>query len=103
MLPVVARDTAVAKQIVIYSWVTVLMTLALIPVAPMGWVYTTAAVLSGALFLLEAHKLQARARQDVPYAVLKPMRLFHYSISYLTLVFLGVALDPILYFALPGL
>ena len=103
MLPVVAQDTAVARQIVIYSWVTVLTTLVLIPVAPMGWIYTVLAVLSGALFLVEAHKLQARAKQGVPYSVLKPMRLFHYSISYLTLVFLGVALDPILYAALPGL
>ena len=31
------------------------------------------------------------------------MRLFHYSISYLTLVFLGVAIDPLVYLALPGL
>ncbi|MBC9957419.1 heme o synthase [Yimella sp. cx-51] len=103
MLPVVARDTAVARQIVIYSWVTVLLTLALVPVAPMGWIYTVLAVLSGGLFLFEAHKLQVRAKQGVSYAVLKPMRLFHYSISYLTLVFLGVAIDPLLYFALPGL
>ncbi len=103
MLPVVAQDTAVAKQIVIYSWVTVLTTLALIPIAPMGWVYTVLAVLSGGLFLFEAHKLQSRAKQGVPYSVLKPMRLFHYSISYLTLVFLGVAIDPLLYLAVPGL
>ncbi|REF31064.1 protoheme IX farnesyltransferase [Calidifontibacter indicus] len=103
MLPVVAQDTAVAKQIVIYSWVTVLTTLVLVPVAPMGWVYTVIAVASGGLFLVEAHKLQRRAKQGVPYSVLKPMRLFHYSISYLTLVFLGVAIDPLVYLALPGL
>lgn len=103
MLPVVAQDTAVAKQIVIYSWVTVLTTLVLVPVAPMGWVYTVIAVASGGLFLVEAHKLQRRAKQGVPYSVLKPMRLFHYSISYLTLVFLGVAIDPLIYLALPGL
>src|SRR5690606_19703776 len=40
MLPVVAQDVAVGRQIVVYSWVTVLVSLALIPVAPMGWVYT---------------------------------------------------------------
>ncbi|MDO5503555.1 MAG: protoheme IX farnesyltransferase, partial [Actinomycetia bacterium] len=34
-------------------------------------------------------------------SVLKPMRLFHYSISYVTLLFLAVAIDPLLYFALP--
>lgn len=103
MLPVVAQDTAVAKQIVIYSWVTVLITLVLVPVAPMGWIYTVIAAASGGLFLVEAHKLQRRAKQGVPYSVLKPMRLFHYSISYLTLVFLGVAIDPLVYLALPGL
>lgn len=103
MLPVVARDGAVARQIVLYSWATVLTTLALIPIASMGWVYTVLAVLSGGLFLLEAHLLQARAKPGISYAVLKPMRLFHYSISYLTLVFLGVALDPILHAGLPGL
>ncbi|GAB3583919.1 heme o synthase [Calidifontibacter terrae] len=103
MLPVVARDTAVARQIVLYAWATVLTTVVLIPVAPMGWIYTVLAVLSGGLFLIEAHRLQLRAKQGVPYADLKPMRLFHYSISYLTLVFLGVAIDPILHIALPGL
>jgi protoheme IX farnesyltransferase len=29
------------------------------------------------------------------------MRLFHYSISYLTLVFLAVAIDSLLHFPLP--
>jgi protoheme IX farnesyltransferase len=30
-------------------------------------------------------------------AVLKPMRLFHYSITYLTVLFVAVAIDPLLY------
>ena len=100
MLPVVARDTAVARQIVYYAWATVLTTLVLIPVADMGWIYTVVAVASGAVFLWEAHKLQARARAGAPYSVLKPMRLFHFSISYLTLVFVGVAVDPLLHLPL---
>lgn len=99
MLPVIAEDVAVGKQIVAYSWVTVLVSLALIPVAPMGWIYTVIALLSGGVFLLEAHMLLKRAKAGAPYSVLKPMRLFHYSISYLTLLFIGVALDPIWYFA----
>ena len=57
------------------------------------------AVVSGAVFLLEAHMLLKRAKEGAPYSVLKPMRLFHYSISYLTLLFIGVALDPIWYYA----
>ena len=100
MLPVIAADVAVGKQIVAYAWVTVLTSLVLIPVAPMGWIYTIIAVLSGGVFLLEAHMLLKRAKAGAPYSVLKPMRLFHYSISYLTLLFIGVALDPIWYLSL---
>lgn len=99
MLPVVAEDLAVGKQIVAYSWVTVLTSFALIPIAPMGWIYTAIAVISGGVFLFEAHMLLKRAKEGAPYSVLKPMRLFHYSISYLTLLFIGVALDPIWYYA----
>ena len=102
MLPVVAEDLAVGKQIVAYSWVTVLTSFALIPIAPMGWIYTAIAVISGGVFLFEAHMLLKRAKEGAPYSVLKPMRLFHYSISYLTLLFIGVALDPLWYFALGG-
>ena len=100
MLPVVAEDVAVGRQVVGYAWITVLTSLTLIPVAPMGWVYTVVAVLSGGLFVLESHRLLARARAGVTGPALGAMRLFHYSISYLTLLFLGVAVDPLLYFAL---
>ena len=99
MLPVVAKDVVVARQVVIYSWHTVVTSLALVPVASMGWIYLVVAVLSGGLFLLEAHRLLMRAKdpQNVTVASLKPMRLFHYSISYLTLVFLAVAVDSLLH------
>ncbi|WP_460601518.1 heme o synthase [Flexivirga lutea] len=97
MLPVVAEDVAVAQQIVLYTWVTVLTTLALIPVGDMGLIYTVIALVAGAVFLREAHLLLRRARAGASYKVLKPMRLFHYSISYLTLVFVGVAIDPLVH------
>jgi protoheme IX farnesyltransferase len=103
MLPVVQRSTVVARQIVAYSWAMVLTSLALVPVQGMGWIYTVAAVVSGALFLAEAHRLLARARAGAAQAVIRPMRLFHYSITYLTLLFVGVALDPIWHLPLPGL
>lgn len=99
MLPVIAKDTTVAKQIVAYCWATVLTSLALIPVARMGWLYLVLAVGAGALFLLEAYRLLARATrpENTTLASLKPMRVFHYSISYLTIVFVGVAVDPLVY------
>jgi protoheme IX farnesyltransferase len=100
MLPVVAQDVAVGRQVVAYTWVTVLTSLVLVPVAPMGWIYTAVALVSGALFLVEAHRLHARARAGVTGTALGAMRLFHYSISYLTLLFLGVAVDPLLFFPL---
>nr|WP_279590645.1 heme o synthase [Dermatophilus congolensis] len=99
MLPVVARDVSVARQVVVYAWVTVAVSLALIPVAPMGWVYSVTAVASGALFIRESHMLLKRAKDpaNTTLTALKPMRLFHFSISYLTLLFVGVAVDPLIF------
>ena len=102
MLPVVAQNDAVARQVVLYSWATVATSLTLVPIASMGWIYLVVAVLSGGLFLVEAHKLLTRSKalENVAVAALKPMRLFHYSISYLTILFLAVAVDPLLHLAI---
>lgn len=101
MLPVVEGNVGVGRQIVAYSWVMVVTSLVLIPVAPMGWLYAVAAVLSGGLFLAEAHRLLKAAKADASMAQLKPMRLFHYSITYVTVLFLAVAIDPLVFHALP--
>jgi protoheme IX farnesyltransferase len=97
MLPAVATNRAVAKQIVIYSWVMVLVSLALTPLGYTGWFYTAVAAISGAWWLIEAHKLQARTRAGVVGAKLKEMRLFHWSITYVSLLFVAVAVDPFLH------
>lgn len=96
MLPVVATRTVVARQIVVYSWAMVLATLILWPVAGMTWVYAGAAVTAGGGFLWEAHALQRRVAAGAKDC--RPMRLFHGSITYLTVVFLAVAIDPLLPF-----
>ncbi|HSU74580.1 MAG TPA: heme o synthase [Terrabacter sp.] len=101
MLPVVERFVVVAKQVVAYSWAMVLTSLALIPVQHVGWVYTVAALVSGGLFLTEAHRLLRRALAGAAEDVLKPMRLFHFSITYLTILFVGVAVDPVWHLPLP--
>jgi protoheme IX farnesyltransferase len=93
MLPVVANPRHVADQILWYSVATVVASLALVPVAPMGWIYSVSAVLLGLVFVGEAVLLRRRTRQGVDP---KPMRLFHWSITYLALLFLVVALDPLL-------
>ncbi len=98
MLPVVADPIVVSRRVVAYSWVMVAVTLTLIPVAPTGPFYAGAAVLLGGAFLREAHRLHARARRGLTGSALGPMRLFHGSISYLTLLFVAIAIDPLLPF-----
>ena len=92
MLPVVRSIENVANQIVIYSAVLVATSLLLIPVAPMGWIYSVAAVVLGAVFLGEAWALRRRVMANADSV--NAMRLFHWSISYLSLLFLAVAIDP---------
>ncbi|CAM5573207.1 Protoheme IX farnesyltransferase OS=Streptomyces microflavus OX=1919 GN=ctaB PE=3 SV=1 [Streptomyces microflavus] len=96
MLPVVASNQVVAKQIVIYSWVMVGVSLLLTPLGYTGWFYLSVALLAGGFWLWEAHGLQNRARAGVTGAKLKEMRLFHWSITYVSLLFLAVAVDPFL-------
>lgn len=94
MLPVVASERVVTRHIVIYSWVMVVTSLVLIPVAPTGPIYSIAAAVLGSWFLLEAHLLRRRVMSgDIDP---RPMRLFHGSIGYLTLLFLAVGADPFL-------
>ena len=96
MLPSVAPAASVGRQIVLYAWVTVLVSLALWPVASTGWLYPVSAVVLGAVFLTEAHLLSRRTRGTDNVVEMRPMRLFHWSNMYLSLLFLSVALDPLL-------
>ena len=93
MLGVVREAPVVGLQVILYAWATVVASLILVPVAPMGAVYTIVAIVSGGWFLIESHRLYQRALagDDV-----KPMRVFHSSITYLTLLFVAVGVDPLL-------
>ncbi|WP_068271106.1 heme o synthase [Aldersonia kunmingensis] len=93
MLPVVATEEQVTKQIVIYTWLTVLATFALIPAA--GVIYAAVAIAAGAWFLLMAHQLYADVRRGES---VKPLRLFLQSNNYLAVVFVGLAVDSVLGF-----
>jgi protoheme IX farnesyltransferase len=97
MLPVVAEPAEVARQVVRYSWVMVAVSLLLWPVAGTTPVYAVAAAVLGAAFLREAYVLLQKARSGVPVES-AAMRLFHGSISYLTLLFVVIAIDPLLPF-----
>ncbi|MDX2529523.1 heme o synthase [Streptomyces europaeiscabiei] len=96
MLPVVASNKVVARQIVLYSWVMVAVSLMLTPLGYTGWFYTAVAVVTGGWWLWEAHALQNRAKSGAAGVKLKEMRLFHWSITYVSLLFVAVAVDPFL-------
>jgi protoheme IX farnesyltransferase len=96
MLPVVARAELVGRQIVLYSWVMVMTSLLLWPVADTGWVYPVVAAGLGAAFLVQAHRMWARTRGTEDLSEIRPMVLFHASNLYLSLLFVAVALDPLL-------
>jgi len=92
MLSVVRPKVAVGLQVILYGWATVVASLVLIPVAPMGIVYTVVAVLAGGWFIAETHLLYSRslAGRDT-----NAMRVFHASNTYLTALFIAVAIDPL--------
>ncbi|OPX11255.1 protoheme IX farnesyltransferase [Mycobacterium sp. AT1] len=94
MLPVVATERQVTKQILIYTWLTVLTTLAL--ALATGWLYAAVALLAGAWFLTMAHQLYSGVKRGEP---VKPLRLFLQSNNYLAVVFCALAVDSAL--ALP--
>ena len=96
MLPVVATEQQVTKQILVYTWLTVIATLAL--ALTTGWLYTAVAILAGTWFLVMAHQLYAGVRRGEP---VKPLKLFLQSNNYLAVVFCALAVDSAL--ALPTL
>jgi len=93
MLAVVREAPAVGLQVILYAWATVAASLLLIPVAPMGVLYTVVALAAGGWFLYESHRLYQRSLRGDE---LSPMRVFNSSISYLTLLFVAVGIDPLL-------
>ncbi len=96
MLPVVRSAPVVARQILVYSVVTVLASLVLWPVAHTGWLYPTVALIAGIALVWQAGRLLARASRGLTGPALQPMRLFHWSNSYLALVFVAAAVDTLL-------
>jgi protoheme IX farnesyltransferase len=95
MLGATRSGSQVGLQVILYAWATVACSLLLIPVAGMGLVYTASALVFGGWFVYESHRLYNRAvRGTEP----RPMRVFHASITYLTLLFVAIAVDPLLPF-----
>ncbi|MFC0580959.1 heme o synthase [Micrococcoides hystricis] len=93
MLGAVANAKTVSVQVVLYAYATVAISLLLIPMGWAGPVYSVAALASGAWFIYETHVLYNKA-QALKATEKQAMKVFHLSISYMTILFLGVALDP---------
>jgi protoheme IX farnesyltransferase len=92
MLPVVRSASRVNREILLFTVLTVAASLAAWPLG-LGPVYGVTAIVTGALFLLEAIRLVGRSRRG---EALRPMRLFHWSVTYLTVLFIAVAVDALL-------
>lgn len=94
MLPVVADRKKVANQIAIYSWIMVATTFVLPLVSELSIVYLVGAAVLNAIFMREVYALKNRAQSDD--LEINPMKLFHWSITWLALLFFLIGLDPLL-------
>ena len=93
MLGATRNGSQVGLQVILYAWATVVCSLLLVPVAGMGVLYTVSALVFGGWFIYESHVLYNRAqREDISDK--GAMKVFHGSISYLTLLFIALAVDP---------
>ena len=90
MMPSVVGFKRTARQIVVYTVLLWATSLVFYPVASMGDLYLVAAIVLGAIFVWQAVQL---LRDRTPE---RAMRLFGYSISYLTLLFAAMAADQLL-------
>jgi protoheme IX farnesyltransferase len=87
MLPAVATFKRTASEIVLYSVALLGVSLVLAAVAHLGLIYVVSALALGGLFVALAIRLW---RRTTPKAA---MQLFSYSITYLTLLFVVMAVD----------
>ena len=94
MLPVVRGIPETTRQIGLYTILMVAISLVLWAVARMGAIYLTAAVVLGAIFLRQAYVLWRQGSSEEK-STAGAIRLYKYSISYLTLLFAAIALDTL--------
>jgi heme o synthase len=92
MMPVVASLRRTTLEILVYSVIMWALTMLVGPAAHLGWVYALSSTLLGAMFTFYAFRLFMHAREDKA-DVNEAMRLFHFSITYLTGLFVMMAVD----------
>ena len=94
MLPVVRGVPETTRQIGLYTILLVSMSLVLFAVARMGPIYLGSAVILGAIFIWQAYRLWRVGTSDEA-STAGAIRLYRYSITYLTLLFAAVAIDAL--------
>lgn len=89
MMPSVTSLESTSRQILAYTVAVWALSLTLTPIASMGWIYTGAAIVSGALFTGYAVQL---LRDPTPK---RAMTVFTFSITYLSVLFIAMAVDQL--------
>lgn len=95
MLPVVASLERTTLEILVYSIAMVATSLLLGPVANLGWIYAASSLVLGGVFCWLAYRIWREAKRG-ELATKGAMVLFHYSITYLTLLFVAMAVDVLI-------
>ena len=91
MLPVIATEIQVTRQMLFYTWATVLSTLVLCLAT--GWIYAAVALAAGGWFIFVVHKLY---RATLRGEEVTPLKVFLQSNEYLAIVFCGLAIDSVI-------
>jgi protoheme IX farnesyltransferase len=87
MLPVVATMKETVRSMVIYSVILTATSLALVPVANLGYIYGITALLFGTIFILGSIRLGRDPSES------RSMRLFSFSITYVSVLFMALTID----------
>ncbi|MEN9923622.1 MAG: Heme o synthase [Actinomycetota bacterium] len=93
MLPVVASNSVVTKAIIRYSWIMVATSLALI--ISLGPIYAVTSIVAGIWFLVLTYRLRS-VESDEDLFESMSMKVFHASITYLSVIFLAVGLAALI-------
>jgi protoheme IX farnesyltransferase len=90
MMPTVTSLATTAQMILLYALATVAISGALVPVAHLGHFYITAAIIFGTIFISMSVQLLHNPNPKTA------MRLFGFSITYLSVIFVAMAIDSLI-------
>lgn len=88
MMPVVRGNAATSRSMLLYSGITALFSMALVPTAGMGWIYLVAAVVLNAWLVVESVRVMFNSD--------RAMKLFTFSTVYLAALFGAMLVDRLI-------